>query len=363
MIDRDFWKNRKVFVTGHTGFKGSWLCIWLGILGAKVCGYALDPPTRPSLFEEASVKEILHNSIINDIRKKNILADAISEFGPEIVFHLTAQPIVRDSYLYPLETYETNIMGTAYLLDAARKSDSIKVITVITTDKVYENREWVWGYREDDSLGGYDPYSSSKACAEFITSAYRNSFFSQKEYGKSHAVAIATARAGNVIGGGDWAKDRLVPDCMRAFIAQEKIVLRNPHSIRPWQHVLEPLLGYLMLAQGLFDKGAAFSGAWNFGPEDSDSKPVEWIVNYLCRRWGTNAGYAVDPHPQPHESNYLKLDCSKSKSILGWVPRWNLENALDKVVDWFNGYAGKKNVLEISRQQIDEFYTHSTNCQ
>lgn len=353
MTDAAFWKSKKVFVTGHTGFKGSWLCLWLNFMGAEINGYALDPPTQPSLYEGASVNSFMRKSHISDIRDRKALEQTLVECSPEIVFHLAAQPIVRDSYLFPIETYETNVMGTAYLLEAARKVPSIKAIVIITTDKVYENREWFWGYREDDALGGYDPYSNSKACSELVTGSYRNSFFNIRDYGTTHHIAIASARAGNVIGGGDWAKDRLVPDCIRSLLAGEQIRIRSPRAIRPWQHVLEPLFGYLTLARKLYQEGVAYSGAWNFGPEDSDVRPVEWIVKHLCEQW--DGGYIIDKNPQPHEANYLKLDCSKAKSLLGWKPRWDLDTALHNVIGWTRAYRDEKNLHDICLQQIEEY--------
>ncbi|MBP6993174.1 MAG: CDP-glucose 4,6-dehydratase [Spirochaetes bacterium] len=355
MTDALFWKYKKVFITGHTGFKGSWLCIWLNAWGAEIHGYALDPPTRPSLYETAAVSSFIGTSTISDIRDRGSLEQALARCSPEIVFHLAAQPIVRDSYLCPLETYETNVMGTANLLDAARRVKSIKAVVIITTDKVYENREWHWGYRESEMLGGYDPYSSSKACSELVTASYRNSFFNVKDYGTAHHVAVASARAGNVIGGGDWAKDRLVPDCIRALMADQQILIRSPRSVRPWQHVLEPLLGYMVIARKLYDDGIAYAEAWNFGPDDADARPVEWIVKRLCEQWGAGAGYIIDSNPHPHEANYLKLDCSKAKALLAWKPRWDLNAALEKVTEWARAYRDNKDMHDLCLRQIDDY--------
>ncbi|MBI5101250.1 MAG: CDP-glucose 4,6-dehydratase [Nitrospirae bacterium] len=354
MIDKGFWKNRKVFLTGHTGFKGSWLCLWLNLLGAKVTGYALDPPTKPSLFKLGNIEDVI-KSVISDIRDKETLARCMSETAPEIVIHMAAQPLVRESYKLPFETYETNVMGTVNVFEAARKCSTVRAIINVTSDKCYENKEWVWGYRENEPLGGYDPYSSSKACSELVTSAYRNSFFHPDRH-SVHCVGVASARAGNVIGGGDWAADRLLPDCIRALLKGEKILVRNPHSIRPWQHVVEPLSGYLMLAQKLYEGGPDFSGPWNFGPSESDSKQVEWLVNRLCERWGENASYATDENnEQPHETHHLKLDCSKAMTWLGWHPRWDLGRAIDRTVEWTRVYAQSGDVMAVCLNQIEEY--------
>ncbi len=337
MINKKFWQNKRVFITGHTGFKGSWLSIWLRALGAKVTGFALDPPTEPNLFESAGVGSIVQ-SIIGDIRNQEILQKAISAAKPEIVFHLAAQPLVRASYANPVETYAINVMGTVNLLDSIRRYEGVRAIVNVTTDKVYENRERIWGYRENESLGGFDPYSNSKACSDLVTAAYRSSFFEGK-------IAIATARAGNVIGGGDWADDRLIPDSMRALIKKKKIVIRSPDSVRPWQFVLEPLAGYLMLAERLYAAdGTSFSAAWNFGPDSRDEQPVSWIVKEICRQWSAGAGYIINRKPgDPHEAGRLTLDCSKAKLLLGWRPRLSLENALEMTVEWYKEYyKGKK---------------------
>jgi CDP-glucose 4,6-dehydratase len=354
MIDKAFWRGKRVFLTGHTGFKGAWLSIWLSELGAIVYGYALDPPTQPSLFEKAKLIART-NSIIGDIRDREKLKKTLNAANPEIVIHMAAQPLVRLSYDEPLLTYETNVIGTANLLEAVRGSESVRSVVIVTTDKCYDNREWPWGYRENEALGGYDPYSSSKACAEIVTAAYRNSFFNPNTYGKTHHVAIATARAGNVIGGGDWAKDRLVPDLVQAISEGRKVLIRNPESIRPWQYVLEPLAGYLMLAEKLSTNGVEYAEAWNFGPYDSDAKPVGWIVEQLCKRWNGAIGFELDTTPKPHEASYLKLDCSKAIYHLGWRPTWSLETALGKIIDWNQAYFRAEDMLAVTVRQIQEF--------
>lgn len=353
MIDTDFWRHKKVFITGHTGFKGSWLCLWLHSLGAKVSGYALDPPTDPSLFELCRI-DTLVQSMIADVRDGSSLMKAMHEAGPEIAIHMAAQPLVRDSYNMPVETYAVNVMGTVNLFEAVRATDTVKAVINVTTDKCYENREWVWGYREREPLGGYDPYSSSKACSELVTSAYRSSYFNPREY-SMHGVGVASARAGNVIGGGDWATDRLVPDCIRALLNGEKAVIRNPSAIRPWQHVLEPLFGYLLLAQKLCEDGPRYAGAWNFGPDERDAKPVEWLVKQLCTKWNNGASFTIDQGKHPHEAHYLKLDCSKATSELGWRPKWDLEKAIDCIIDWTRVYKENGALREICLKQIDEY--------
>lgn len=356
-IDHSFWKEKRVFLTGHTGFKGSWLCLWLHLLGAKITGYALHPPTTPSLYELCRIDSLVH-SIMGDVRSKDRLQEAIIKTRPEIVIHMAAQPLVRSSYQSPVETYETNVMGTVHLLEAVRMAVAngipVKSVVIVTSDKCYENKEWVWGYREQDALGGFDPYSNSKACAELVTACYRNSFFHPNEY-EIHGVGLASARAGNVIGGGDWAPDRLIPDCIRALLNGEKIKIRNPGAVRPWQHVLEPLGGYLMLAQRLYEDGNRFSQSWNFGPHDQDVKPVEWIVRRLCEKWGKNAAYEIEPDAQWHEASYLKLDCSKAKAELGWQPVWNLEQTLDGIIDWARAYQQKQDLRTLCLAQIADY--------
>lgn len=353
MINPSFWENKRVFLTGHTGFKGSWLSIWLHSMGAKVTGYALAPPTQPSLFEEANVGELIH-SIIGDISDVDALDKAMQEANPEIVIHMAAQPLVIESYKNPVETYSTNVMGTVYLFESVRKCSSVKAVINVTTDKCYENKEWVWGYRENEPLGGYDPYSNSKACSELVTSSYRNSFFNPTDY-DNHGVAIASARSGNVIGGGDWAENRLIPDCVNSLVNNEPIHIRNPHAIRPWQHVLEPLSGYLLLAEKLYNHGPEYAEAWNFGPNDEDAKPVEWIVQKMIEKWDGQASYKVDEGDHLHEAGYLKLDCSKAKIQLGWQPHWSLETAIEKIVQWSNNYQSKENIRKVSLRQIQEY--------
>ncbi len=353
----NFWQGKRVFLTGHTGFKGSWLSLWLARLGAQVTGYALTPPTNPSLFELCKIEEIV-TTIIGDVRDEKSVFEAMQKAQPEIVIHMAAQPLVRDSYKIPVETYAINVMGTIHVLEAVRKTSSVKAVVNVTTDKCYENKEWLWGYREDEPMGGYDPYSNSKACSELVTSAYRNSYFHPAEYGK-HGVAIASARAGNVIGGGDWANDRLIPDCIQAMIQGKDIMIRNPNAIRPWQHVLEPLSGYMMLAQRLYEDGGDFAQGWNFGPNDNDAKPVGWIVEKMCQLWGGQVGYKFDHGEQPHEANYLKLDCSKAKEKLGWQPIWNLEQALTQILRWVEAYQQQVDMRQFCFKQIDEYSNDS----
>jgi CDP-glucose 4,6-dehydratase len=357
MVTEQFWRGKRVFITGHTGFKGSWLCLWLHALGANVSGYALAPPTEPSLYVLAGVDSLVASTIA-DVRDAASLQQALQKADPEIVIHMAAQPLVRESYRTPVETYAVNVMGTVHLLEAIRQCRNVKAVVNVTTDKCYENREWHWGYRENEAMGGYDPYSSSKGCSELVTAAYRNSFFNPADHA-NHGVALASARAGNVIGGGDWADDRLICDCVRALLQGEEILIRNPHSIRPWQHVLEPLSGYLLLAQKLFEDGVAYAQGWNFGPNDSDAKPVEWIVQQLCKSWGKGASYRLDQADHPHEAIYLKLDCSKAKTQLGWQPRWNLEQALASIVEWTQGYQQGADLKALCLKQIAAYQTAS----
>jgi CDP-glucose 4,6-dehydratase len=352
-----FWHGRRAFITGHTGFKGSWLSLWLEQLGADVCGVALDPPTDPSLFKEAKVSQGMRSEIA-DIRDLERVKTILWEHRPEIVFHMAAQPLVRKSYEDPVGTYATNVMGTANVLESARGCDSVRAVVVITTDKCYENKEWIWPYRETDRLGGYDPYSNSKACAELVVSAYRSSFFNPADYNR-HRVAIASVRAGNVIGGGDWAEDRLVPDIMRAFAAKEVLKIRNPDAVRPWQHVLEPLSGYLKLAERLIEAGVQYGDAWNFGPEHTDAKPVEWIVRQLAKVWGEDAHWQVDGQAHPHEAQMLKLDCSKAAQVLNWRPALPLEQALRLTADWYRRRNAGEDPRATTIEQIEQFMQSS----
>ena len=354
MVNSPFWQGKRVFVTGHTGFKGAWLCLWLAELGAEVFGYALAPPNEPSLCDLVRLPEKLQAHFIADVRDGQALARAVQQARPEIVFHMAAQPLVRLSYAQPAETYAVNVLGTVNLLEAVRQCSSVRAVVNITTDKCYENREWHWGYRENEPLGGYDPYSSSKACSELVTAAYRSSFFNPRAYA-DHGVALASARAGNVIGGGDWAQDRLICDCVRALLAGEQILLRNPAAIRPWQHVLEPLSGYLQLAQKLFLEGPRFAEAWNFGPRDEDARPVEWIVQRLCEKWGPTAFYSVAKGDHPHEAHYLKLDCSKARALLGWQPRMRLEQALDSIIAWTLACQAGEDMRAFTLRQISDY--------
>jgi CDP-glucose 4,6-dehydratase len=340
-------------MTGHTGFKGSWLSLWLEYLGADVCGVALPPPTVPSMFNEAMVAQGIRSEIA-DIRDLERLKSIVYEYKPEVVFHLAAQPLVRDSYKDPVGTYTTNVIGTVNVLESVRKCDSVRAVVVITTDKCYENKEWVWPYRETDRLGGYDPYSNSKACAELVVSAYRNSFFLPAHYDQ-HGVAIASARAGNVIGGGDWAKNRLVPDIMRAFAAKEVLKVRHPDAIRPWQHVMEPLLGYMKLAEKLCEAGVQYGSAWNFGPDDSDAKSVEWIVRQLAADWGEDVHWRVDDQPHPHEAQMLKLDWSKASDALSWRPTMHLKQALQFTSAWYRRRNTGEDPRAVTLEQIKQF--------
>lgn len=348
-----FWSGKRVFVTGHTGFKGSWLSLWLRQLGAEVTGYALAPPTIPSLFEIAQVAQGM-TSIMGDIRDGAMLVNAMRRATPEIVVHMAAQPLVRRSYVDPIETYSTNVMGTVHLLEAVRQTPSVRAVVNVTTDKCYENKEWVWGYRENEPMGGFDPYSSSKGCAELVTAAYRNSFFNAAKHCE-HQVALASARAGNVIGGGDWAGDRLIPDILRAIEAGQSVNIRNPHATRPWQHVLEPLSGYLALAEKLYTQGPAFAEAFNFGPADEDARPVQWIVEQLTQQWGDGAAWHLDGGTHPHEAHYLKLDCSKARGSLGWKPRWRLDQALQAIIVWHKARHCGQNMKALCLQQINDY--------
>ena len=331
-MDAAFWQGKRVFLTGHTGFKGGWLSLWLQQLGAEVTGYALEAPTTPSLFEVARVARGMV-SIIGDVRDGEALKHAMAQARPEIVIHMAAQPLVRYSYANPVETYATNVMGVVNLLEAVRATPGVRSVVNVTSDKCYENREWPWGYRENEAMGGYDPYSNSKGCAELVTAGYRSSFFNAEKYAE-HGIALGSGRAGNVIGGGDWAMDRLIPDMLRAIGAGQPVMIRNPHSIRPWQHVLEPLSGYLTLAEKLYREGPVHAEGWNFGPHDTDAKPVEWIIERMTQEWGAGASWSLDGQDHPHEATYLKLDCSKARGQLGWHPRWDIGQTIAKIVEW-----------------------------
>lgn len=349
----EFWRGKRVLVTGHTGFKGSWLSLWLQSLGAAVTGYALAPPTNPSLFEAGRVAQGM-TSLTGDITDLSALLKAMSNARPEIVIHMAAQSLVRLSYDQPVQTYATNVMGTVNVLEAIRQGGGVKAVVSVTTDKCYENREWAWGYRENEAMGGYDPYSSSKGCAELVTSAYRSSYFNADAYAR-HGVAVASARAGNVIGGGDWALDRLIPDMVAAFEAGRPALIRNPHAVRPWQHVLEPLSAYLTLAERLYEYGPAFGEGWNFGPRDDDARPVEWIAERLTQQWGHGASWTTDGGQHPHEAHYLKLDISKARSRLGWSPVLRLEAALDMIVDWSRQRQAGVDARTVTLEQITTY--------
>jgi CDP-glucose 4,6-dehydratase len=345
---RSFWKGKKVFLTGHTGFKGGWLALWLTDMGADVYGYALAPPTSPSFFDVCNLAARLKANTFADLRDADALSNAMQAAQPDIVLHLAAQPLVRYSYVAPVETYAVNVMGTVNMLEAVRKTPSVKVVLNITTDKCYENREWVWPYRENEAMGGYDPYSSSKACSELVTSAYRQSFLA------AAGIHLASARAGNVIGGGDWAADRLIPDFLRAMDKEQAIVIRSPNAVRPWQHVLEPLSGYLMLAEKLYGEGHLFAEGWNFGPDESDARPVQWIVEKLCSQV-PGSSWKCDLAPQPHEANLLRLDSSKAKAKLGWHPRWRLDTALENTLAWHQAWVRGDTMSDVSLAQIHAY--------
>jgi CDP-glucose 4,6-dehydratase len=355
VLNSEFWNGKRVLLTGHTGFKGSWLSLWLQSMGAQMVGYALAPPTNPSLFEVAEVGKGM-TSIIGDIRDLVKLHAVFAEHRPEIVIHMAAQPLVRYSYQNPVETYSTNVMGTVHLLEAVRNTPGVKAAVNITTDKCYENREWVWGYRENEPMGGYDPYSNSKGCAELVSSAYRSSFFNASNHAQ-HGVALATVRAGNVIGGGDWAPDRLIPDILAAFEQGKLVNIRNPNAIRPWQHVLEPLRGYLTLAQRLFEHGPGFAEGWNFGPNDEDAKPVGWIVEQMAAMWGNDAQWQIDAGEHPHEATYLKLDISKARSRLDWHPALRLNDALKLIIDWSKQLQLGADMRQLTLAQIHAYQT------
>ncbi|MES2077137.1 MAG: CDP-glucose 4,6-dehydratase [Pseudomonadota bacterium] len=348
-----FWRGKRVFLTGHTGFKGSWLSLWLQQMGAELTGYALDAPSTPSLFEVAGVAAGMR-SVVGDIRDAAALTAAMQAARPQIVIHMAAQALVRHSYAHPVETYSTNVMGLVNFFEAVRATPGVKAVVNVTSDKCYENKEWAWGYRENEAFGGYDPYSNSKACAELVTAGYRSSFFNPEQYAE-HGVALASGRAGNVIGGGDWAEDRLIPDMVRAIDAGRAVQIRSPHAIRPWQHVLEPLSGYLTLAEHLYNGGAAYAEGFNFGPHDTDARPVEWIIERLCQSWGEGASWQLDGAPQPHEAHYLKLDCSKAHARLRWQPRWNLGQTIDHIVAWHQAHGAGADMRALTLAQIEQY--------
>ena len=346
LVKTSAWQGRRVLVTGHTGFKGGWLSLWLHQLGAEVSGFSLPAPTVPSLFEQTRLAELV-NHVEGDVRDMAAVEAAVNAANPEVIFHLAAQPLVRYSYDNPIETYATNVMGTVHLLDACRRAESVRAVVSVTSDKCYENREWIWPYRESDPMGGHDPYSSSKGAAELVISAYRRSFFET-------GARIASVRAGNVIGGGDWATDRLIPDIVRAMLAGERPLIRNPNSVRPWQHVMEALGGYLLIAERLLEGHDDFASGWNFGPSEDDAKPVAWIADRMLDMWGAD-GWDRPKGAQPHEATLLKLDCSKARAALGWRPHFSLEKALEKVVEWHKGVAAGENARELSFRQLAEY--------
>jgi CDP-glucose 4,6-dehydratase len=352
-VDPLFWSGKKVFLTGHTGFKGGWLTLWLSSMGAKVTGYALAPNTMPNFFEVCKINDVLDQSNIADIRNLAELQKSMADAEPEIVIHMAAQPLVRYSYANPVETYATNVMGTVHVLESIRQFDSVRATVIVTTDKCYENRERTAGYREEEAMGGFDPYSSSKGCAELVSAAYRQSYFSSA----STMNKVATARAGNVVGGGDWSEDRLIPDAIKAFENDSPLLIRNPLATRPWQHVLEPLSGYLILAQALYQEGGdyPYDGAWNFGPPKADARSVQEVMNIFIREWGENVNWQQDTREQPHEAHSLTLDCTKAHQYLNWAPKWTLEHALQSIVQWHRGYQDRQSMFEFSLQQITQY--------
>jgi CDP-glucose 4,6-dehydratase len=352
-VSRSFWQRRRVFLTGHTGFKGSWLSLWLNLLGADVTGYALDPPTEPNLFEQARVAESIR-SVRGDIRDFAQLKSAIGKCQPEVILHLAAQSVVREGYDDPVGTYSSNVMGVVHVLEAVRQLRLPCAIVNVTSDKCYENREWVWGYRENERMGGHDPYSNSKGCAELVTDAYRDSFFCPETI-KSHGVALGSARAGNCIGGGDWTSHQLIPDLMRAFLSGETCLIRNPSAHRPWQFLLEPLRGYLMLAERLAEGGAGFASGWNFGPADADVKPVSWIADELVSLWGEGASWGLDPGAHPHEAQALKLDATKAAAILDWRPVLPLKSALGWITGWYRASSRGADMRQVTLEQIQHY--------
>lgn len=349
-MNREFWRDKKVLVTGSTGFKGSWLSLWLQHLGSEVIGYALPPEACPNVFEVSDVAKGMH-SIQGDVRDFECLKKTIEIYEPEIIIHMAAKALVHYSYINPLETYSTNIMGTVNVLEAARMTKSVRVVIIVTSDKCYRNNEWLWGYRENEPMGGHDPYSSSKGCAELVTSAYRNSYFNKKEF-ERYGTGIASVRAGNVIGGGDWSEDRLIPDIMKAFMKGRPVIIRSPDAIRPWQHVLEPLHGYLCLSEKLWENGPEFSSAWNFGPKDDDAKKVSWVIDKIAALWGDGAQWDLDTNHHPYEARYLKLDSSKSRGLLGWSPKLDLGASLERVVEWYRKYSDNADMRHYTESEI-----------
>jgi len=353
MIDKVFWQGKRVFLTGHTGFKGSWLSLWLVSLGASVKGYALNPNTTPSLFNEAKVGRVI-DSQIGDIRDQEALHESMTTFNPDVLIHMAAQPLVRYSYDSPIETYEVNVIGTAKVLEVARNCAKLKAIVNITTDKCYENDERSQGYKENDPMGGHDPYSSSKGCAELVTLAYRRSFL------QDQGVSLASVRAGNVIGGGDWADDRLIPDILRSFEKNKPVVIRNPKATRPWQHVLEPLSGYLVLAQKMYNNHKEYAEGWNFGPREEDVKPVDWILDKMISKW-PDSSWELDQNSNPHEADFLKLDISKAESKLGWKPVWELSHTIDKIISWHKAWLYKEDMQAVCLAEIEEYTKDMSN--
>ncbi len=352
-LNSGFWSGKRVLLTGHTGFKGTWLSLWLSKLGAKVTGFALGPDAEPTMFELVQADKDVA-TYTGDIRDQVAVATAFEQTRPEIVIHMAAQSLVGASYRDPVYTYSTNVLGTVNVLEGARHSPNLRVFINVTSDKCYENREWVWGYRETEPMGGRDPYSSSKGCAELVTAAYRRSFFNPADF-SNHGVAVASVRAGNVIGGGDWAKERLIPDVVQAVAAGRPVVLRNPEAVRPWQHVLEPLSGYVLLARALWDRGAAFSDGWNFGPADHDTRPVEWLVDRFLEEWGEDVGWKTTDKARMHEAQYLKLDSSKAAQLLHWRPRWGIDVAVQKTAQWYRAWQAGDDMREATLAQIDAY--------
>ena len=352
MLKPELWKGKRVFVTGHTGFKGSWLCLWLHKLGAQVTGYALAPPTQPSLFELARINELIDHHVGN-VTAHAALSEALRSARPDIVIHMAAQSLVRYSYEHPVETFATNVLGTVHVLDAVRRVSSVRAVVIVTSDKCYHNDEWVWGYRETDRLGGADPYSASKGCAEIVVGGFQHSYFDPKT--NPGCAAVGSGRAGNVIGGGDWAENRLVPDILRSLLKNEPTLIRNPQATRPWQHVLEPLHGYLMLAERLYTDGHQFSSAWNFGPPEQSERTVGWIIEQMYKLWGVTFPWKKDPNPGPPECTFLKLDASKARGYLGWRPKLDLPTTLDWIVKWTRNYEAGDDMRSRSLDEIERF--------